>query len=216
MILVLDPQATQALVDDVVSRVEARGWRCEISRGEEQLVIGVSGDGDPSEIEALFAEHAHVDVVPILSRQEYQKLRLRRRLMTGVAGGLGLLTALGAGFPVIGFLLPPKGMLGDREFVKAATASEMERRKAKSIEAFGKSMLLIRLEGGRYFAVSAICTHMSVCKLEWHAERDLLVCPCHGGAFDVYGNVVHGPPSIPLATHKVEQIDADLFIRREG
>ena len=216
MILVLDPQATQALVDDVVSRVEARGWRCEISRGEEQLVIGVSGDGDPSEIEALFAEHAHVDVVPILSRQEYQKLRLRRRLMTGVAGGLGLLTALGAGFPVIGFLLPPKGMRGDREFVKAATASEMERRKAKSIEAFGKSMLLIRLEGGRYFAVSAICTHMSVCKLEWHAERDLLVCPCHGGAFDVYGNVVHGPPSIPLATHKVEQIDADLFIRREG
>ena len=216
MILVLDPQADQALIDDVVRRVERSGWRCEISRGEEQIVVGVSGDGDPAEVEALFAEHPDVDVVPILSRQEYQRLRLRRRLMTGLASGLGLLTALGAGFPVVGFLLPPKGMLGDRDFVKAGSTEEMERRKAKSVEIFGKSMLLIRLHGGRYFAVSAICTHMSVCKLEWHEERNLLVCPCHGGAFDVYGNVVQGPPSIPLATQRVEQIGEELYIRRES
>jgi Rieske Fe-S protein len=216
VILVLDPHADPQWVGEVVRRAEGLGWRCEVSHGDEQIVVGLSGDGDPAELEALFAADAEVDVVPILSRHDYQKLRVRRRLMTGLAGGLGLLTALGAGFPVVGFLLPPKGMLGEGDFVKVASEEEMQRRSAKKLTIFGEPMLLIRLAGGRYFAVSAICTHMSVCHLEWHEERSLLICPCHGGAFDVYGNVVHGPPSIPLVTQRVEQVGEDLYLRREG
>jgi|JI10StandDraft_1071094.scaffolds.fasta_scaffold363354_3 Rieske Fe-S protein len=216
MILVLDPLASDTLVADVLRKAQALGWSGEVSRGEDQTVVSLSGDGDPAQLEAAFASHADVDVVPILSRQEYQRLRVRRRLMTGLAGGLGLLTAMGVAVPVVGFLLPPKGMLGDHDFVKVADEGEMTTRAAKAVSLFNRSMLVIRSEGGRYFAVNAICTHMSVCRLEWREDRQLLVCPCHGGAFDVYGNVVQGPPSIPLATYGVEKVGTDLYLRREG
>ncbi|MBI5362538.1 MAG: Rieske 2Fe-2S domain-containing protein, partial [Planctomycetes bacterium] len=65
-------------------------------------------------------------------------------------------------------------------------------------------------------ALSAICTHINTCQLDWHEDRRQLVCPCHGGAFDVHGNVVQGPPSIPLATFPVERVGDELFVRREG
>jgi Rieske Fe-S protein len=216
MILVLDPQASDALIADVVKSAEDLGWRCELSRGEDQIVIGLTGDGDPAALEAALEHHSDVDVVPVLSRADYNRLRIRRRLMTGLASGLGLLTAMGAGAPVIGFLLPPKGTLGENDFVKVATEGELESRPAKQVTLFGRTMLVIRGGGARYFAVSAICTHMSVCHLEWRPERNLLVCPCHGGAFDPYGNVVAGPPSIPLATYGVEKVGDALYLRREG
>jgi Rieske Fe-S protein len=216
VILVLDPSADSATVERAVARAEALGWTCEVSRGEEQIVVGLSGEGDSAELEAAFAGDPSLDVVPILSRDDYQRVRTRRRIMTGLAGGLGLLTALGAGVPVIGFLLPPKGFLGDSDLQRVGNAEELERRSAKRMTVFGRPMLLIRLDPGRYFAVSAICTHMSVCHLEWHEDRKLLVCPCHGGAFDVHGNVVQGPPSIPLPTRRVEELEGELYVRREG
>ncbi|MCC7011235.1 MAG: Rieske 2Fe-2S domain-containing protein [Planctomycetes bacterium] len=216
MILVLDPLASDTLVADVLRKAEQLGWRGEISRGEDQTVIGLTGDGDPARLEEALAAHSDVDVVPVLSRHDYQRLRVRRRLMTGLASGLGLLTAMGVAVPVVGFLLPPKGMLGDHDFVKVATETEMAERASKVVTLFGRTMLLIRGEAGRYFAVNAICTHMSVCRLEWREDRKLLVCPCHGGAFDVYGNVVQGPPSIPLETYAVEKVASDLYLRREG
>jgi Rieske Fe-S protein len=216
MILVLDPHASPGLVDDVVRRAEALGWRCEVSRGEEQIVVALSGSGDPAELDAALADRADVDVVPILSHNEYRRLRLRRRLMTGIAGALGLMTAVGAGVPVIGFLLPPKGVLGDREFVRVAAKDELRRRPSKVVTLFGQPVVLVRRDGERYFALSAICTHMSVCILDWNEERGQLVCPCHGGAFDVYGNVVQGPPSVPLRAYPVEAIGDDLYVRREG
>jgi Rieske Fe-S protein len=216
MILVLDPQASEQLIDSVRRTVEPLGWRCEISRGADQTVIGLSGDGDPSQLESVLAEHGSVDVVPILTRQEYQRLRVRRRMMTGLAAGLGLLTAMGGAAPVVGFLLPPKGMLGEGNLVKVATQPEMQRRASKPLLLFGRSMLLIRDERGRFYATSAICTHMNVCHLEWSEERNLLECPCHGGAFDVHGNVVRGPASIPLPTYPVERLGEDLYLRRES
>jgi Rieske Fe-S protein len=77
-------------------------------------------------------------------------------------------------------------------------------------------MLLLRDESGRFYATSAICTHMNVCHLEWNEKRALLECPCHGGAFDVHGNVVRGPASVPLPTYPVEQLHGDLYLRRES
>jgi cytochrome b6-f complex iron-sulfur subunit len=216
VILVLDPSADPATIERAVARAGALGWTCAVSRGEEQVVVALEGDGDPAALEAAFADDPALDVVPILSREDYQKLRTRRRLMTGLAGGFGLLTAMGAGYPVIGFLLPPKGFLGEGDVQRVASVEELEGRPAKRVNVFGKPMLVIRLDRGRYVAVSAICTHMSICQLEWHEDRRRLVCPCHGGEFDVHGNVVHGPPSIPLPTRQVEELGGELYLRKEA
>jgi len=216
MILVLPRDRPSAWIDELVREAEGLGWSCEVSLGDEQVIVALSGEGDAARLEAAFASRADVDVVPLLSPREYARLRARRRVMAGMASGLGLLTAIGAGVPVAGFLLPPKGMLSDPDFVRIASTGELRGRRAKSVLLLGKPVILVRLEGERYVALSAICTHMSICHLEWDEERGQLVCPCHGGAFDLHGNVVQGPPSIPLATYPVEVLRDELYLRREG
>jgi cytochrome b6-f complex iron-sulfur subunit len=136
--------------------------------------------------------------------------------MTGLATGLGLLTAVGAGIPVVGFLLPPRGTLSDPDLIRAGATDKLEEGSARPILFHGVPVFLIRLAGDRFFALSAICTHMKVCRLEWDADRSLLLCPCHGGSFDVHGNVVRGPASTPLTSYAVDQVGDELFIRREG
>lgn len=215
MILVLAHDTPQRTVDELVDAASRAGFVSEVSRGDEQIVIGLSGSGDAQALAAALAERQDVDLLPILSHREHQKLRSRRRLMTGLAAGMGLLTAMAAGAPIVGFLLPPKGTLSDRSLVHAAAKDEIGEDSAKVVTVLGRRVLLVRLERDRYFALSAICTHMDICQLEWKADRRELVCPCHGGAFDVYGNVVHGPPSIPLESYPVEQIGNELYIRRD-
>jgi len=215
VILVLAHDCGEAGLDLVLRDCQSLGWQCEVSRGSEQTIVTLAGDGDPSLLEERFRERSDVDVIPILSQREYRFLRARRRMLAGMAGGLGALTALGAGIPVLGFLLPPKGVLPDSDLVRVAAQAEVEERTGRRMTLLGRPVLLVRLENQRWFALSAICTHMNTCHLDWNEARRELVCPCHGGAFDVHGNVVQGPPSIPLESFQVELIGPDVFVRRK-
>jgi Rieske Fe-S protein len=216
MILVLGPDSSAQAISEITGAAERLGWRCDVSRGEEQVVIGLEGNGDAAGLEAALAQRGDVELVPILSRREYLRVRQRRQIMRGLATGMGVLAAIAAGEPVLGFLLPPKGTLSDRSVVRAAKKGELGERSSRQVTVLGKPVLLVHLEGGRYFALSAICTHMDICHLEWNAERCQLLCPCHGGAFDVFGNVVQGPPSIPLSSYAVEERGDELFIHRQA
>lgn len=216
MILVLGKECPQPTLEEIVRAVEGLGWTCSVSSGDEQIVLALDGAGDVDALERFLAEREEIDVVPILSQRDYAHLRTRRRLMSGLVAGLGLLTAGAAGVPLVGFLLPPKGMLADRTLVPAGTRDGMEELSARLVRVLGKPVLLVRLEHDRFFALSAVCTHMEICQLEWRPERRQLVCGCHGGAFDVHGNVVKGPPSIPLSSYPVEEIRGELYIRREA
>lgn len=216
MILILSHDSPQATLDDVVRECERLGWRATVSRGEEQTVVSLEGSGDPEKLDERFRDRSDVDVVPILSHREYRYWRARRRLLAGLAGGLGALTAMSAGLPITGFLMPPKGVVSDRNLVRVGKSDDVKERSGKKVTLLGKPVILVRMERDRWFALSAICTHMNICQLDWNEERRELVCPCHGGAFDVYGNVVQGPPSVPLATYPVERVGDELFVRREG
>ncbi|MCA2001488.1 MAG: ubiquinol-cytochrome c reductase iron-sulfur subunit [Chloroflexi bacterium] len=41
------------------------------------------------------------------------------------------------------------------------------------------------------------CTHLS-CAVNWNAEAQEYICPCHDAAFDIEGKVLGGPPPRPL------------------
>ena len=65
----------------------------------------------------------------------------------------------------------------------------------------GDPGIVIRLHDGSYVAYDAVCTHAG-CTVEWDAADDVLLCPCHGAAFDPNdkGAVLGGPTDQPLAT----------------
>ncbi|MGB8983399.1 MAG: ubiquinol-cytochrome c reductase iron-sulfur subunit [Anaerolineales bacterium] len=66
----------------------------------------------------------------------------------------------------------------------------------KSITYGGVPVLVVRTrESLRAF--SLICTHLG-CTVEWQGDKKEFYCPCHSGRFDEFGEVLAGPPPIPL------------------
>jgi cytochrome b6-f complex iron-sulfur subunit len=216
MILILAADCPQSTLDEVLEDARRLGWQGEVSRGTEQTVVALSGSGDAQALEEALARRGDVELVPLLERGDYRRAIARRRFMGGLVGGLGALTAVAAGLPVVGFLLPPRGSLSDPNLVRGARHGEVAEQDAKLVSLLGQPIWLVRTQGESYFALSAICTHMDVCQLEWSAERLQLLCPCHGAAFDLHGNVVQGPASIPLRSFPVDLQGQDVLIRRQG
>lgn len=53
-------------------------------------------------------------------------------------------------------------------------------------------------KGGNEFVVfNPRCTHLN-CPYYWDKEKQMFLCPCHDGKFDLDGKVIGGPPPRPL------------------
>ena len=74
---------------------------------------------------------------------------------------------------------------------------------------YGENPIIVLNVGGEIRAFDAVCTHEG-CPLGWNPEQRLIRCPCHGGAYDVSGQVVDGPPPAPL--HRLEAAIGDGMI----
>jgi thiosulfate dehydrogenase [quinone] large subunit len=63
----------------------------------------------------------------------------------------------------------------------------------------GDPAVIVRLPAGSYVAYDAVCTHEG-CRVDWDAQDAVLLCPCHGAAFDPadHGAVLAGPTNTPL------------------
>lgn len=57
------------------------------------------------------------------------------------------------------------------------------------------ALVLRTAEGVKAF--SLVCTHLG-CTVEWQEATSQFRCPCHDGRFDRFGEVISGPPAVPL------------------
>lgn len=78
---------------------------------------------------------------------------------------------------------------------------------------------LARLPDGGFLALSRSCTHLG-CSLPWDEKKQEFVCPCHGSAFDIRGEVKQPPASRALdlfpvsIENNVVRIDTGRLERR--
>lgn len=80
---------------------------------------------------------------------------------------------------------------------------------------FGRTpALLIMSDQGELIALQAVCTHFE-CAVHYDPTQKKLICPCHQGFFDIYGNNLAGPPPRPLLRYQVQQVAEGLIISRE-
>ena len=69
---------------------------------------------------------------------------------------------------------------------------------------YGGSPVLVLRTPESIRAFSLICTHLG-CIVEWQTDRQEFYCPCHDGRFDEFGEVLAGPPPVPLEQIPVRQ-----------
>lgn len=91
------------------------------------------------------------------------------------------------------FFRPRKMETRSQDADSTIIAGAVERFKPNSVTAFVRGKFyLARLEDGGFLALSSTCTHLG-CSLPWSAKEMQFICPCHGSAFDMTGNVVDAP-----------------------
>lgn len=75
-------------------------------------------------------------------------------------------------------------------------------------------IVVLALEGGRYAALSPVCTHLQ-CTV--NVTGSVLLCPCHGSTYDREGRVLRGPAERPLRTFPLTvEPGGDLVIAYAG
>lgn len=97
-------------------------------------------------------------------------------------------------------------------FVPLAKAEELEEGELAAYQVNGHRIAVARV-GGAFHAFSDACSHMGAALSRGDLEDATVVCPAHGGRFDVRtGAVVAGPPTQPIRTYPVQVRDGVLGV----
>jgi quinol---cytochrome c reductase iron-sulfur subunit, bacillus type len=140
----------------------------------------------------------------------------RRRFMVGAANGVGIVAAAAFTLPVLGFAVapvfktepfqwqpigPPSDFPADNYVVKVITL-------VPGIGEAGNSIAYVRTRNpaidtepedqfNHWLALSSRCMHLG-CPVRWVDAAERFICPCHGGVYNIRGQVAGGPPVRPL------------------
>lgn len=97
-------------------------------------------------------------------------------------------------------------------WVKVATAQDLENNEAKTIAVAGHGIALYRIDD-EFFATDSLCTHGAALLSEGFVEDGCVECPLHQGRFDIRtGRAMCAPVTVNLRTHKVRREGDDIYI----
>ncbi len=177
------------------------------------LLIGVH----PPTAETTSAREA----VPARAGRGRQPVRTRRDFVKGAVAGVATtlgawlaITLIGKGSADSGqsSVVAPTATSGAGDTATAtasssaggtqiATVSQVPANSSASftLASNGDPGVLVHLSGGNFVAYDATCTHAG-CPVQYDPSSKLLLCPCHGAAFDPAQGaaVVQGPADTPL------------------
>lgn len=143
------------------------------------------------------------------------------RMVVAIGGAFTILIAV----PLVGYLFAPFAVARQRQFVRVCSLNEIDSLTPKEfpvsftrVDSYApyqeiRGVFVIR-RGAEVLAFSNVCTHME-CSVRWIDWRQQILCPCHGGLYDRWGQLMGGPPahSLPLYVTKIE--NGDLYVSDE-
>jgi len=100
------------------------------------------------------------------------------------------------------------------EFVRVAGLSEVPAGEMKIVEVEGKPVVLANVDG-KIYAFGGECTHKGGPLGEGELAGDTVICPWHGGEFNVKtGEVLSPPPNEPVPIYQVQVEGDDIKIAK--
>lgn len=74
-----------------------------------------------------------------------------------------------------------------------------------------EAAILVHTVSGELVAYNSACTHL-MCPVFYEKEKDILLCPCHKGYFDINnGHPVAGPPQRELPLIELEVTNGTIY-----
>jgi len=132
----------------------------------------------------------------------------RRRFIKLLSSLLGL-SALGAFlYPLLRFLTPSEASIAAKKVTVAK--GDIPAGTTKDLMIGLTPAIILNGRDKGFLAFSKVCTHLG-CLVKFHPERQVFICPCHNGIFDLEGNVVSGPPPKPLQKFSVK-VEGDKLV----
>ena len=119
----------------------------------------------------------------------------RRVFLKKIFAFLGLTTLVSFLYPLFKYFSPPAEQSGAKQLV--LNKKDIPVGEAKDIVFNDTPAVVINRPDKGYIALSRICTHLG-CLVDYQKDKNRLLCPCHGGTYDLAGNVTSGPPPKPL------------------
>lgn len=148
----------------------------------------------------------------------------RRRFLSGIVVGLNAVTGLLLAVPALGYLLSPLLRARASTWVRLGPIGSFPAGQDTVVAEFSvhddagftggrvrRRAFVRRTDGGDVIALSSRCTHMG-CNVSYNAGADSFECPCHGGRYDLEGNVIEGPPPRPLDRYRTRVAAGNLEI----
>lgn len=110
-------------------------------------------------------------------------------------------------------------------FARVAGSDDIAEGQVKGFEVDGKAVAVAR-SAGRLYAFADDCTHMH-CQLSpgmrpiagvgGKLMDSRIICPCHGGAFDLEtGHPTNPPTTKPIALYHVREDDGEILVSVES
>jgi cytochrome b6-f complex iron-sulfur subunit len=214
MIIVLRPGTGAEARREIEAKIRELG--CEIKArpcAPDDVVLVAEGTREAEITQSIAGFDAVERTLPLPPVGAAVTPRSRRSFLSAFAGVIGGVLALTAAGVSGMFFWSRGGRRTRRDIVSAGRVEDFDRRPWRLVESEGAPVLVVRTAAKDYRALSSICTHSEICQVEWDARREQVVCPCHRSAYDVFGNVLHGPPPRPLRTYPVAVIDGGVYVK---
>ncbi len=99
-------------------------------------------------------------------------------------------------------------------FVKVGHLNDFPDGSMKKVQAGGEDMLIANV-GGSLYAITSTCTHRGGPLHEGQIDGTVVICPWHGGQFDLKtGKVVSPPPMRDETSFEVKVQGLDVLLKK--
>lgn len=152
-----------------------------------------------------------MDKIKISKTDKKDRRNFLKLFLSGGLVGFAAITI----YPVFSFLKPPKQTEVEVSSVVAGNIADIGPGESKIIRFGNQPVIIIHTEDNKIRAMSATCTHLD-CTVQYKKDEKIILCACHNGKYDLYGNNVSGPPPRPLAKFNVVIKNDEIIVSKEA